>query len=94
MVRDKPTSLLSEALLRQPASQQDRNVSGRRYWSKWVTFSCAAVLMVSAGLPYAFSIYGSALQKALHLSNSHLSTLGAFSNAGGYLAVFSGMAYD
>ena len=94
MVLNRPPAQLSEPLLRQPSLPRDRNVSGRRYWSKWVTFSCAAVLMVSAGLPYAFSIYGSALQKALHLSNSRLSTLGAFSNAGGYLAVFSGLAYD
>ena len=56
MVLNRPPAQLSEPLLRQPSLPRDRNVSGRRYWSKWVTFSCAAVLMVSAGLPYAFSI--------------------------------------
>lgn len=93
MVLDTPGAALSEGLLCQPSIQHDR-AHVRFYWSKWVTFSCAAVLMVSAGLPYAFSIYGAALQKALHLSNSRLSTLGAFSNAGGYTALGSGMAFD
>lgn len=64
------------------------------YLSKWVSFSCATVLMLSAGLQYAFSVYGRPLKHAVHLSNSELSMLGAFSNAGGYSAILAGLFYD
>jgi hypothetical protein len=64
------------------------------YWSKWVTFSCATLLMLSAGLQYAFSVYGEPLVKSVHLKTADLSTLGAFSNAGGYSAIFAGLFYD
>jgi hypothetical protein len=64
------------------------------YWSKWVTFSCATLLMLSAGLQYAFSVYGEPLRQSLHLSAEDLSMLGAFSNAGGYSAILAGLFYD
>ena len=64
------------------------------YFSKWVSFSCATVLMLSAGLQYAFSVYGRPLKHAVHLTNSELSMLGAFSNAGGYSAILAGLFYD
>ena len=39
--------------------------SGRKepfYFSKWLTFSAAAMLQLSAGLGYTFSIYSNALK--------------------------------
>jgi Nodulin-like len=66
----------------------------RYYFSKWVTFSCATLLMLSAGLQYAFSVYGEPLQRELQLPNGDLATLGAFSNAGGYSAILAGLFYD
>lgn len=66
----------------------------RQYFSKWVTFSAATVLMLSAGLPYAFSVYGEPLRHSLNLTGSELSTLGAFANAGGYSAILAGLFFD
>lgn len=66
----------------------------RFYCSKWVTFSCATAVMLSAGLPYAFSIYGPSLRVALDLPAAVVSRMGAFSNAGGYSALFAGLFYD
>lgn len=33
------------------------------YWSKWLTFSFAALLQLSSGLGYTFSIYSNDLKK-------------------------------
>ena len=70
------------------------NPTKRFYLSKWVAFSCATLLMLSAGLQYAFSVYGDALQRHLELTNGELATLGAFSNAGGYSAILAGLLFD
>lgn len=70
------------------------NPRKRFYLSKWVAFSCSTLLMLSAGLQYAFSVYGDALQRHLHLTNGELATLGAFSNAGGYSAILAGLLFD
>ena len=44
----------------------NNQTSGRNkepfYFSKWLTFSAAAMLQLSAGLGYTFSIYSNALK--------------------------------
>lgn len=50
--------------------------------------------MLSAGLQYAFTIYGEPLSMHLQLSNGDFATLGAFSNAGGYSAILAGLFFD
>ena len=46
--------------------QRSGDQSSRRkepfYFSKWLTFSAAAMLQLSAGLGYTFSIYSNALK--------------------------------
>ena len=59
-----------------------------------VTFSCATLLMLSAGLQYAFTVYGEPLSSELDLTNGDFATLGAFSNAGGYSALLAGLFFD
>jgi hypothetical protein len=58
------------------------------------TSRVSSTSVLHVGLPYAFSIYGAALKDALDLENHEVASIGAFSNAGGYSAIFSGIAYD
>ena len=50
--------------------------------------------MLSAGLQYSFSVYGSGLQTALGYSQRQISGIGTAANMGGYAAVFAGLFYD
>ena len=64
------------------------------YFSKWLSFSAAAVVMMSAGLAYTFSIYSDALKHRFGLSQTQLAGLGTACNLGGYLALPAGLLYD
>lgn len=64
------------------------------YFSKWLSFSAAAVVMLSAGLAYTFSIYSEALKSRFGISQTQLGGLGTACNLGGYLALPAGLVFD
>lgn len=64
------------------------------YFSKWLSFSAAAVVMLSAGLAYTFSIYSDVLKHRFGLSQTQLGGLGTACNLGGYLALPAGLIFD
>lgn len=73
---------------------RDYYTRDRFYFSKWVTFSCSAILILSAGLPYAFAIYGVALQDSLGYTQQQTAILASAANLGGYMSIFAGIFYD
>lgn len=64
------------------------------YWSKWLTFSCAALLQLSSGLGYTFSIYSNDLKKQFNYSQAQIAGLGTACNVGGYTPILAGIFYD
>lgn len=64
------------------------------YFSKWLSFSAAALVMMSAGLAYTFSIYADALKHRFQISQIQLGGLGTACNLGGYLALPAGLLFD
>lgn len=64
------------------------------YFSKWLSFSSAALVMLSAGLAYTFSIYSDALKEHFQLNQTQLAGIGTACNLGGYLALPAGLVYD
>lgn len=64
------------------------------YFSKWLSFSAAVVVMLSAGLAYTFSIYSEALKSRFGLTQTELAGIGTACNIGGYLALPAGLLYD
>ena len=67
---------------------------GGFYFSKWLSFSAAAVVMLSAGLAYCFSLYSSALKQHFALSQTQIAGIGTACNLGGYLALPAGLFFD
>ena len=64
------------------------------YFSKWLSFSAAAMVLLSAGLAYTFSIYSDALKKSFNLSQTQIAGIGTACNLGGYLALPAGLVFD
>lgn len=64
------------------------------FFSKWMTYSAACLMMLSAGLAYTFSIWSDAIKTEFGYSQTKLAGIGTAGNIGGYLAVFSGLFYD
>ena len=64
------------------------------YFSKWLCFSTACVVMISAGLAYTFSIYSHDLKMHFALTQQQVNGLGTAGNLGGYLALPAGLFYD
>mmetsp|Transcript_14199 Transcript_14199/g.42879 ORF Transcript_14199/g.42879 Transcript_14199/m.42879 type:complete len:728 (-) Transcript_14199:369-2552(-) len=64
------------------------------YWSKWLTFSFAALLQLSSGLGYTFSIYSNDLKKHFDYSQAQIAGIGTACNVGGYMPIFAGLFYD
>ena len=64
------------------------------YFSKWMCFSAAAIVMISAGLAYTFSVYSHELKLHFKLTQRQISGLGTAGNLGGYLALPAGLFYD
>lgn len=75
-------------------SNMANHASTSGYLSKWFGLSCATFLMLQAGLQYAFSVYGSPLAEQLGLTTGQFELLGAVANAGGYLAMPSGIFFS
>jgi len=66
----------------------------REYHSKWVTLSATIVVMLSAGMNYTFSMWGSALGRRLGYSVEQMGGLATACSVGSYLNVFPGVFYD
>lgn len=64
------------------------------FFSKWLTFSAACLMMLSAGLAYTFSVWSDAAKEEFGYSQTELAGLGTAGNIGGYLSVFAGLFYD
>ena len=64
------------------------------FFSKWLTYSAACLVMLSAGLAYTFSIWSDAVKDEFGYSQTKLAGIGTAGNIGGYFAVFSGLFYD
>lgn len=64
------------------------------YFSKWATFTCAALVMLCAGLSYSYGIYSDTLKRRYGLSQLEVAGVGTAGNIGGYLAIFAGLFYD
>ena len=64
------------------------------FFSKWLTYSAACLMMLSAGLAYTFSVWSDAIKNEFGYSQTELAGIGTAGNIGGYLAVFSGLFYD
>ena len=64
------------------------------YFSKWLSFSAATLVMMSAGLVYTFSIYSETVKHRFGISQTQLGGLGTACNLGGYLALPAGFVFD
>ena len=64
------------------------------YFSKWLTYSSACLIMSSAGLAYTFSVYSDSIKHKFNYSQTQLAGIGTAGNIGGYLSIFSGIFYD
>ncbi|KAK9813424.1 hypothetical protein WJX73_007856 [Symbiochloris irregularis] len=64
------------------------------FFSKWMTYSAACLVMLSAGLAYTFSVWSDAIKHEFGYSQTQLAGIGTAGNIGGYLAVFAGLFYD
>ena len=64
------------------------------YFSKWLTYSAACLIMSSAGLAYTFSVYSDSIKHRFKYSQTQLAGIGTAGNIGGYLSIFSGILYD
>ena len=64
------------------------------YWSKWLTFSASALVMLCAGLSYSYGIYSDVLKQRYGLSQLQVAGVGTAGNVGGYMAIFAGLFYD
>eukprot|EP00884_Botryococcus_braunii_P011942 jgi/Botrbrau1/20749/Bobra.0058s0077.1 len=71
---------------------QGVRVSG--YWSKWLTFSAATLVMLSAGLGYTFSVWSNMLKTHFSYSQTQVAGVGTACNLGGYLGILAGPFYD
>ncbi|CAK0754435.1 hypothetical protein CVIRNUC_002297 [Coccomyxa viridis] len=70
------------------------NIKQSFYWSKWLTFSASALVMLCAGLSYSFGIWSDAIKKQYNLSQLQVAGIGTAGNVGGYMAIFAGLLYD
>ncbi|CAL5227480.1 g10457 [Coccomyxa viridis] len=70
------------------------NIKESFYWSKWLTFSASALVMLCAGLSYSFGIWSDAIKKQYNLSQLQVAGIGTAGNIGGYMAIFAGLLYD
>jgi hypothetical protein len=64
------------------------------YWSKWLTFSASALVMLCAGLSYSYGIYSGELKERYSLSQLQVAGIGTAGNIGGYMAILAGLLYD
>ena len=64
------------------------------YFSKWLTFSAAAIIYLNSGLAYTFSIYSENLKERFGYTQTEIAGVGTACNIGGYLAIFAGLFYD
>jgi Nodulin-like len=57
---------------------QGVRVSG--YWSKWLTFSAATLVMLSAGLSYTFSVWSNMLKTHFKYTQTQVAGVGTAGN--------------